>query len=517
MLTQCKCFFHAFLNPLLTFKARQRRVEQLEREKEEKRRLKGQNSAAASPKEKVERPSKPSTPSAPIKEKVKEPEPVPSDSSSSSKRNERLSSDKPKKKAAISDSDDGSDGEWKGSRDGHSKLKHRKKSISKKTYFDDSSSGEEPVADTKDAIVSTRKSTQKSKADAVLDGDPTIKISFGFAEVSGEDSKFTIGDDADIVSNSDVIDDLIPITLLPPPHPSKVIENSDKEFVFIDNLSDPRKTLASWKSFDGKPKLVSPVPDWLSAKFQDWSMKRQDVDIISPQDFNKIRNHNKRKIVTDREFDARCNVGSSSAVDEKRMKIEDILMEQMPDIVSVTPEPTKTEEITVEPEAQTTETEVESEQADEAEINNVGVEKELDIEVEENFKGYSKVEANFRLMIPFAESDANGNRFSLTSFIEDDEPVWSDKMQPLINPELQKHYLQVLKDDKSFLSDVRKISVHPPAKKQQRKRKEPEVEEESPKSEPEQKPGKPRKRKLPVDKQTQQPTQAFSGGLKVRP
>ena len=482
--------------------ARQRRVEQLEREKEEKRRLKGQTGPA---KEKFERPPKPSTPSAPSKEKVKEPEP-------SAKRNERLSSDKPKRKP-ISDSDDGSDGEWKGSKGGHSKLKHRKKSSSR-AYFDDSSSGEEPVADVKDAIVSTRKSTQKSKADAVLDGDPETPVCLGFSEASGEDGKFSIdSDDADNISDSDAVDDLIPTKLLPQTHASKVIENSDKELVFIDNLSDPKKAFASANSkvFGGKPKLVSPVPDWLSAKFRDWSLKRQDVDIISPQEFNKIRN--KRKIVTDREWDARCNVGSSG-VDEKRMKIEDILMEQMPDIVSVTPEPMKADEMKVEPEAQAsqTETEVKPEKTDET--DDVGVQNELCTE-QEDFRGFIKPEADFRLVFPIAEADRNGNKFGLTTFIEDDDADFAEKMHSLINPELQKHYLQLVNDDKSLLQEIQKVGVHPPlssAKKLQRKRKAPEVNE--PLSEQQPKSAKPRKRKQPEDKQQQQLSPAFSGGLK---
>ena len=74
------------------------------------------------------------------------------------------------------------------------------------------------------------------------------------------------------------------------------------------------------------------------------SLRRQDVEIIFPNEIKKIRN--KRKIMKESEFDEKCGIVPSNVVVDaaespKKMRIEDILAEQMPDIVtSNTPEPT---------------------------------------------------------------------------------------------------------------------------------------------------------------------------------
>ena len=83
------------------------------------------------------------------------------------------------------------------------------------------------------------------------------------------------------------------------------------------------------------------------------SLRRQDVEIIFPNEIKKIRN--KRKIMKESEFDEKCgvvpstNVVVDAAESPKKMRIEDILAEQMPDIVtSNTPEPTVAGNSTVE-------------------------------------------------------------------------------------------------------------------------------------------------------------------------
>ena len=82
------------------------------------------------------------------------------------------------------------------------------------------------------------------------------------------------------------------------------------------------------------------------------SLRRQDVEIIFPNEIKKIRN--KRKIMKESEFDEKCGIVPSNVVVDatespKKMRIEDILAEQMPDIVtSNTPEPTVAGNSTVE-------------------------------------------------------------------------------------------------------------------------------------------------------------------------
>ena len=311
--------------------ARQRRVALAEQNKEiEKKKRKLSSNGAE-------------TPSA---EKVKSSTPkVSSKSSSSSSKKERHISGtketptntKVRRKVLEDSSDETSDEEWRKGKDRNASVteksnKKRSKKSSKKARFEDSSSGEEEevAAQKDDNPVMTRKLTQKTQADAVLNDDVLIETSHGFELVPEDVIRDAL--DEELISESSDVEDLIPFL------PNKKF---DTNLVYLDNLSNPEKVLQTLKPYGGKPKLVRSVPVWLEDKLSCWSLRRQDVDIIFPNEIKKIRN--KRKILTEREFDAKMGVESRPEdMDPKKMRIEDILMEEMPDIVtSNTPEPVK--------------------------------------------------------------------------------------------------------------------------------------------------------------------------------
>jgi len=105
----------------------------------------------------------------------------------------------------------------------------------------------------------------------------------------------------------------------------------------------------------------------------------------------------------------------------------------MPDIVSsTTPEPTKVEENVVQQDvAQKT---IKTENADAAAESGDNDSAESDID--KDLRGFAKVESAFRLILPIASVDGNGNTFDLTDFIddEDDEIELAKKCQLLMHP-----------------------------------------------------------------------------------
>ncbi len=123
----------------------------------------------------------------------------------------------------------------------------------------DSSSAEEPVAESKDAPVMTRKLTQKSEADAILDSDPSFKPLNGFDGVDGA-KRFEI-DEGFISDSSDG-------EFIPPLSPTK---KPTSDLIFYDGLSGQGKLVPILKKMGGgKPKLVPPAPAWLVEMFSKW-------------------------------------------------------------------------------------------------------------------------------------------------------------------------------------------------------------------------------------------------------
>ena len=426
--------------------ARQRREAAHQREKDEKKKRKLSANSSA----------RPSSPNGNEKPKIEAPTVAKTSKSSSSKKDRRVSSSetpsKPRRKVFES-SDDTSDEEWKKGKNGGDKSsgKKRPKKNSSKLRFDDSSSGEEePVAMSKDDNpVMTRKLTQTIQADAVLNDDPKMEITDGFIEREIEENgcQFVIDDGA--LSDSSEVDVLTPLLSS---------KNVNTNLIYLDNLTNPEKTLQLLKrSGIGRPKLVRPIPAWFEEKLGAWTLRRQDVDVIFPDEIKKIRN--KRKILTEREYDAAKGIFSNVATAEtpKKMRIEDILMEEMPDIVtSVTPEPPlKVEEeakgeMLMETDEQTEEKYQPKEVDENAEKFVSGIEEPF----ENGFEEFENCE-----VIPLVPVDVNGNKFGLPSDLPDCDSSDIGNLKIVFTQELLDHYAQLLKEDAVSVEVVRKITV----------------------------------------------------------
>jgi hypothetical protein len=421
--------------------ARQRREAAHQREKEEKKKRKL------------------STGNETPREKPKVEAQVAKTSKSTSKKDRRVSSSetpKPRRKVFES-SDDTSDEEWRKGKNGDkSSGKKRQKKNSTKLRFDDSSSGEEEsVAVSKDDNpVMTRKLLQTTQADAVLNGDPKMEISYGFDESQIESNvKFEI-DNGDM-SDSSEVDTLTPLLSA---------KSVDTNLIYLDNLSNPEKTLQLLKRIGiGRPKIVRSIPVWFEEKLEAWSLRRQDVDVIFPDEVKKIRN--KRKIMTEREFDATKGIESRVVEEPKKMRIEDILMEEMPDIVtSITPEPpTKVEDKVDDVAMETVEQpkKVEAPEIDQkvekSEVEEPAFVNEPAV-AEDVFRGCDQVDD--RYVIPMVATDMNGNTFCLPSeFTCDDSSSDSENFEIMITQELQDHYTELLKDDADSVEIFRRIAV----------------------------------------------------------
>ena len=438
--------------------ARQRRAEQMQREKEEKKRRKSSTGGGGPEPEKVfDKHKKAEKEDSTKQKKQKHVSQV--DSKKDRKASEKEDSSSPKRKmepkrgVAAADDDNESDEEWRERKKQKSeKSKHRKKSLSKKRFEDSSSGEEEAVAESKvDNPVMTRKLTQKSNAHAIMNDDPETKPFTGFDVQAIDEKRFEIVED-DVSDTSD-IDETCP----PLPDPLSMLNDA----IFLDKLSSPEKALKELKKFGGKPKLVRKFPDWLDKKLSNWSLQRSDVDVIYPDESGKIRN--KRKILTEKEFDAKFGAAESEA--KKMKRIEEILMEQMPDIVSTTPEPIKREENGKNVVVGAAEEDSDDEHSVE--------------EMEQNFHGFEVVE-DYKLLFPIGCADKTGNTFGMDDFIEDDSE--DQVMQIMISAELKMHYLELVKDNPDTCAEIHKILVYPIKKRASKAQKKPKTPKKSAKA-----------------------------------
>jgi hypothetical protein len=239
----------------------------------------------------------------------------------------------PARKVVEVDEDSDSDIEWQ-----RKSVSKRRKSA-RKRYASSSSDEELGVVEVKgeDSVISTRKASQKTESEAVLnddDGDIVANRGFKPDEVDKMAGKALAYYLARIDENIEIVD-----------VPEVTSEELDSifEHIYIDGAEKHpggATKLAELlkKVGGGHPRVVKPVPEWLTDKLSAWKLKRHQVYIVL--EAAKVR---KRRIYTEAEYDDRCGV--QPAMKKARVMLLDDIEQQLARITNQSLESSEEEEM----------------------------------------------------------------------------------------------------------------------------------------------------------------------------